>query len=121
MKLTDYKNEDALDLLADILDPFSEILADPEIIKMFKDKDATRIKAVQYLLKEHKKPILQIMARLDGVPVEQYEINLLDIPKKLLEILNDKELIGFFRSQGQTMASGSFGSAMENTTETGEA
>lgn len=120
MKLTDYKNEDALDLLADILDPFSEILADKEIIKMFQDKNATRIKAVQYLLKEHKKPILQIMARLDGVPVEQYEINLLDIPKKLLEILNDKELIDFFRSQGQTMAGGSFGSVTENTTETGE-
>lgn len=121
MKLTDYKNEDALDLLADILDPISEILTDPEIIKMVKAEKTDKIKAVQYLLKQHQKPIIKIMARLDSVPVEQYEVNILSIPKKLLEIMNDKELIDFFRSQGQMMASGSFGSVTENTEETGKA
>jgi len=115
MKLSEYKNEDALDLLADILDPLSEILTDEGVRQMAKDKDTTKIKAVQYLLKNQKKPIIQIMARLDGIPVEKYELDILSLPKKILEIMNDKELIDFFQQQGQMMASDISGSAMEST------
>lgn len=120
MKLSEYKNEDALDLLADILDPLSEILIDPEVQQIVKDKSTTKMKAVQFLLKSHPKEIMQIMARLDGVPVEEYELNIITLPKKLLEIFNDKELVSFFRSQGQMMAGDNFGSVMANTEETAE-
>lgn len=116
MKLSEYKNEDALDLLADILDPISDIFMDVEFREQI--KNANKMQIVQYLLKNHKKPILQIMARLDNIPVEEYEMNLLSLPKKLLEIVNDKELIDFFRSQGQMMANETSGSATVSTEET---
>jgi hypothetical protein len=119
MKLSEYKNEDALDLLADILDPLSEILMDSEFQKLTKES-GTKMKVVQFLLKNHKKHIIEIMARLDNVPVEEYEMNVLTFPKKILEIMNDKELVDFFRVQGQMMEDGISGPAMENTEETGE-
>lgn len=115
MKLSEYKNEDALDLLADILDPLSEILMDEGVRNLTKNKETTKMQAVKYLLKEHKKPIIQIMAIMDGVPVDKYEVNFLSLPKKLLEILNDQELIDFFHSQGQMMEKDNSGSAMANT------
>lgn len=118
MKLSEYKNEDALDLLADILEPISEIFADDEVKKLSLDKSTTKMKIVQYLLKNHKKPIIQIMARIDSVPVEEYEANVFTLPKKLLEILNDKELADFFGSQGQNVVKNISGSAMANTEET---
>lgn len=115
MKLTEYKNEDALDLLADLLEPLANILSDKEVQKLATDESATKLKAVQLLLKRHPKEIIQIMARLDNTPVEKYEINMLTLPKKLIELLNDKELISFFRSQGQMMVGNTFGSATAST------
>ena len=38
MKISDVKNEEALDLLADILEPASEIIADEEVKKAYKNK-----------------------------------------------------------------------------------
>ena len=44
MRLSDYKGEEALDVLSDIIDPITAILTDPEIQKLSKDKKAHVIK-----------------------------------------------------------------------------
>jgi hypothetical protein len=115
MKLMDYQNEDAIELLADIIDPVSVILSDAGFQKLITNPSVIRIKYVQYILKHFPKEIVQIMARLDGVPVEEYKLNVLTIPMKLLDMINDKELMDFFRSQGQLMVGNSFGSATAST------
>lgn len=117
MKLSEYKNEDALDLLADILEPISKILVDKQVQRLNLDDAKGRMEAVKYLLKSHKKEIIEIMARIDNIPLEQYEANILTLPIKLLELFNDEELISFFRSQGLMMGGNIFGSATESTEE----
>jgi hypothetical protein len=117
MKISEYRNEDALDLLADIIAPASAIIADPNFQK--KVQTEPKLTIVMYVLKNHKRSIVEILARLEGKTVKEYDANIVQMTKSLLEILNDEELKDFFLSQGQ-MTDGAFsGSAMESTEETG--
>ena len=99
MKLSDYKNEDAIEVIADILEPLSVIFTDDEIKK---EKDKNRMKAVSMALKKYKKEVIQILARIDDVSVDKYECNALSLPIKVLEVLNDKEFQDFLESLGLT-------------------
>lgn len=94
-KLSEYKNEEALDLLADLLVPLSNIMTDKKIGGKWKKN---RIEAVSYIIKNHKKSVIEIMARLENTPVKEYECNMVTLPVQILGILNDTELLGFFNS-----------------------
>ena len=113
MKLSDYKNEDALDLLADIIDPVSEIMTDKELQKAVKGQN--KLGVVKAIIKSHKTEILQILATLDGVPVEEYECNVFTLPVRIMELVNDKELASFFTSQEWTEEKTASIVPMENT------
>lgn len=113
-KLSEYKNEEAIELLADILEPVCEICADDEFQKSL---SKSKMEIVQTCMKKHSKALLKIMAVLDGVPFEEYHVNILELPVKVLQLLNDEELMNFFHSQGQMISSVASGSAMENTQE----
>jgi hypothetical protein len=117
MKLSEYKGDDALELLANILEPASEIIGDAEVKEMFTSK-APLLKVVKVILKNHKREVTEILAYLDGEDPETYEVGFMTLPIKLLQILQDKELLAVFQSQVQITADASSGSAMENTEET---
>lgn len=116
MKLSEIKGEAALDVLAEIIEPAVEIMADP-IIKQLAADDAPKIKFLKPIIKGHKKEIIQIMAALDGMDPGEYEkhINLFSLPAKVLEILNDPELVSLFTSQSLSMEEITSGSASVNT------
>lgn len=94
--LAEIKDEEALELLADILDPIIDIASDPKVKELISDENTSRVRVVQYVIKNHKKPIMLILAMLDGVPVEEYHCNVLTLPAKLLAIFNDPEVIKLF-------------------------
>lgn len=108
MKLTDIRGEAALDALADLIDPVASICSDPRIKAAIY---GSKMSAIKIMLKDHKKSVITIMAILDGVPVEEFEVNLLTLPVKLLEILNDPEVVGLFTSAEQTVGAKPSGSA----------
>lgn len=120
VKLSEYKNEQAIEILGKLLGPVSKIMTDIKVKKLFETKSATKVEMSQVLLANFSHEIIEILAILDDTPVEQYECNVFTLPKKLLEILNDKELSDFFSLQGQNLAQTSFGSAMANTEATEE-
>ena len=111
MKLSEYQGEAALELLAYLIEPAGEIMSDKEIGEVFKKN---RFKAIGLAIKNHKKAVMQIMATMDGVPVDEYKCNVFTLPVKILELLNDSELIRLFTYQGQTGGAKSSGSASEN-------
>lgn len=113
--LSEYKDEEALDLLADILEPVIDIFGDKEVSKEY--KEGRKLKAVQLAIKGHKKSVLLLLATLEGVPVEEYHCNIFTIPKALLEIFNDPELTGFFDVQSQENSDELSGSVTENIEE----
>lgn len=116
-KLSEIQNEEALDVLADILEPTIVIARDGEVKKKAKE---SRMAAIQYIMKNHKSALLKILATLEGVPIEEYKVNVIQIPVKVMELLNDEDMMNFFHSQGLTISDESSGSATVNTEADGQ-
>lgn len=112
-KLSEIYGEDALDVLADLIEPLSEFALDKTFVELIRKGD--KIKAVKHAIKEHKKAVLTVMAVLEDENPATYAPPLLRLPVMLLELFNDPELLVLFPS-GQTVTSS--GSASENTEET---
>ena len=123
MRLSDYKGEEALDVLADIIEPLTAILGDEEMQELAKQKNGAMIRYVKPMLKNHKKEVIEILARLENEPVETYreKITLVTLPLKVLDFINEPEVQSLFTSQVQSQVTSlaSFGSVTENT-EAGE-
>lgn len=112
-KLSEYKDEEALDLLADILSPTVEIMQDEAVQKFFNkgDENMTVADVVTLVIKSHKKAVMQIMAALEGVPSEEYHCSIFTLPAQLMQVVNDPDLRAFFALQGQTDSASTSGSA----------
>ena len=117
MKISDIKGEAALDAFADMIDPAMEIMTDPAISAAYEKPGTTRAQLVGLIVKSHKQSIIKIMAILDGEDPETYadKINILTVPAKLMEIINDPEMKSLFPLQARQKTSESFGPATVNT------
>ena len=72
-------------------------------------------KAAKVMLKGHAKAVKEILAALDGVPVDMYECNILTLPKKLIEIMSDPDVMSLFTSADVTEGATPSTSALEST------
>lgn len=115
MKLMEYKDEEALDLLAEILEPTMAIMQDKEVSKAYKSKDGGKMAAVIVAVKRHKEEIMTILAAMDGVPVKEYHCNILTIPQRVIEIISDPEIKSFFSSAVSMVSGNASGGATEDT------
>jgi hypothetical protein len=113
MKLSDIKGEQALDAMADLIDPITEIAQDKILVGLIRAKNYAE--AVKLGLKKHKRALLTVLAILNQQDVETYEPTLAEIPKMLLDLFNDKELVDLFSSQANTTEKTSYSSVTENT------
>ena len=122
MKLSDYKGEEAIEVLADIIEPLTAILGDKDLREFVADNKGKKIPRIAYIkpiLKNHPKEVIEVLAGIEKEPVEEYEkkVNILTLPMKLLELVNDPQMQSLFTSQGQTDMNlkPHSGSATENT------
>lgn len=113
MKLSDIKGERALNAIVDLIDPVTIIMLDKEIVDCYKS-DQPKIILVKKLISNHSKEVLTILAILNEENPETYEPSLIELPKMLLELVHDEELMNLFHSQGQMMEDESFGSVSES-------
>ena len=100
-KLSCYKDDEALDLLADIMEPAAIILTDPAVKEAW--GTGNRLKVAKAAIKNHKQQVMEILAVMEGVPVEEYHCNVFTLPMRVIEILNDQDLLSGFSSQAQEM------------------
>ena len=118
-KLSDYQDEQALDLLADCFEPAVNILTDEAFAKAF--DGGRRIEAVKIAIKNHKPDVMAVLAAMEGVPVREFHCSVLTLPMRLGEvigeIMNNPEVMAFFTQQGKKKSGTAFGSAMESTEE----
>jgi hypothetical protein len=114
-KLSEYKGIEAIEILGNIIEPINDIMLDKQFKYLIENTTGNTLPVIQYLLKYHAKEIHEIMAILEGVPVEEYEPNIVTLPLMLMEILSDKDILSLFQSQGQTTDIEPSGSVMENT------
>lgn len=118
-KLSDYKGEEAIELMADIIEPLAVILADEAVQKLAKAGEKAPVKYVKPMLKNHSAEVIEVLARIADEPVEEYneKVNVFTLPAQLLALVNDPQVRSLFTLQGQTAVTSlaSFGSATENT------
>lgn len=98
-RLSDIKGEEALDVIADIIEPATEIMADKDFQKVARERNIP--KAASVAIKNHKKAVLTVLAVLDGEDPATYEPTLVSIPMKLIELFNDPELVSLFTPSDQ--------------------
>lgn len=108
-KLSDFKGEQAIEVLADIIEPFATIMADSDIQKLAKEATEKRksVQPIQYIkiaLKNHTHEVLEIMARIHEQPVDEYAetVNVISLPMEILAIVNDEAIKSLFTSHRQT-------------------
>ena len=112
-KLSEIKGKEALKVLAKIVNEVSKICIDEEIISFA--KASNKIKIVECLLDKYPDEILNVMAALEGIDPKEYEPSLTEIPKNILEMLNDPDLVMLFQSQDTVTSSGSATESTEAT------
>lgn len=113
MKLSEIKGEHAIEVIALIIEPATEIMTDQEFVEIARKRNIP--KAVSVALKNHKRAVLEILAAIDGEDIETYHPSLLSIPAKLLDLFNDPELMALFTPSDQTGATEPSGPLSENT------
>lgn len=113
INLTEF-NEQSLDILAAIFDPYTELMKDAEFVKLF---TSNAYEAIKYACIKHKKEVIEIGAALSGVPVEEYVVNPFTLPITLFTTIGAYSKINasLFTSQAQSKEDASSGSAMVNT------
>lgn len=118
MRLSDIKGEAAIDAVADLIDPVSEIAGDKKIVELF--RSGQRLKAISGALKGHRRAVIEILAILNQKTPEVYmnEITLASLPMQALDILNDPELAVLFTDAVETEKTSST-PATENTEASG--
>ena len=113
-KLSDYKDDEAIELWTDLLDPLSEILTDMEIRKVIQS-GKSKMEIAKNILKLHKKEAVDIMLRIDSTPLDGLNI-ILRLVALLSDIGDNEEIKSFFGYAEQAQTEGaSFGSPTENT------
>lgn len=122
MRISDYKGEKALYKLAEMLEPITVIMTDEEVRDNLRKKSG-RMAAVKAMISKHAHAVIEIFGILDDVDMtKDYDkyaetVTLISLPKRLLEILNDPDLMELFYSEGQNDSSASSGSRTVSTEE----
>lgn len=112
MRLSEIRGERALDVLADLLEPVTEIMTDKQVSAAY--QAGQRIKAVKAAIKNHKKAVIEILAVMDGADPETYEPKVVTLPMRFIELFSDEDFVSLFQSQARTTETSS-GSATGNT------
>jgi hypothetical protein len=89
-RILDARGDEALDVLAELLEPVGNIAKDPEISgKMRTGGGGTILEFIASLLKTHKEDVIAIMALDDGVTVEEERrfVTALTIPGRLIRLI----------------------------------
>ena len=88
-RIVDARGEEALDVLADLLEPVSAIAADKEIAEISKNNGSVG-QLCAAILRRHKPEVMEIMAIDDGKTVEEESglLSVISVPARLLALMN---------------------------------
>lgn len=99
MKLSELKDEEAIKAIGKMIEPIGRICTDKEIQKAYKNKAST-FKVASMLCERHSHDVMICLAALEGKDVKDFHCNLISLPAKLIEVLNDEDCIELFTSAG---------------------
>ena len=116
--LADIKGDAALDLVADLIDPVTEVMSDPVVAAAYRGTEkepGSKAKAIKVAIKTHKKAITTILAIMDEEDPETYQPSAMVIPVRLMQILSDPDMNNLFTLPDQTSEENTSGSVSGNS------
>lgn len=97
MKITELKDEEMFEALADLIEPAGAVFGNEKIKEAIKaKKPAPIIGAIA--LRSCKKELKELLAAFNCTPVEEYHCTLISILKDLNELIEIPEVSDFFTS-----------------------
>lgn len=88
-------NEQAFDMLADLIDPMSRIAQNEKVKEVREKEGSTMIDVAKTIFKSCGNDLLEVFAVMDGEAIEGYTITASGAFGKLIAILNDEGLRSF--------------------------
>lgn len=121
-KLSEFKDDEAMDVLAEIIDPMVNMMKNKDFVLAIRgDREKkirpNRVEAIKIAITKNRSDVVKVMAVLNETPVEEFHYNLLTLPQMMVEMFNDKELMDFFGYRSEKDSETPFGSVTENTEE----
>lgn len=110
MRLSEFKDEKALQVISDLLEPIGRIAANPENAEA---KDLGVFEFVSTILRNSGKDVMTMLAILNEQDPADYHCTAASVMMDVFTMLDDPELMMLFGLQRQTPASS--GSASEST------
>ena len=102
MKLSDFKDEKAIEVVAKLLVPIGNIAINAKNVDA---RDKGRLAFASALLQNNPKDVLAMLAILNDQEPEDYHCNAADVLMNTFEMLSDQAFLGLFGLQSQTAAS----------------
>ena len=112
MKLSDFKDEKAVEVVANLLVPICKIVANRENAAARK---GTRLEFATALLKNNSAEVLEILAILNDQDPKEYHCTGASLMMNLFEVISDPEIMQLFGLQGKTTGPTCSGAQSENT------
>lgn len=110
MRLSEFKDEKAIEVVADLLEPIYNIVSNSKNAEA-KDKGVLPFAAA--MLKNSAKDVMAMLAILDDKDPKEYHCNAATVLGDIVNMLSDDELLQLFGLQSETLTSA--GSASANT------
>lgn len=114
MRLSDFRDDQATDVIAKLLEPVGTIAADERNASA---RSGGVFGFASALFRNNPREMMAIFAILNGEEPETYHCSAASLLYDLIEMLNDPELLALFGLRSRTAASS--GSVSENTTAEG--
>jgi len=112
MKLYEFKDEKAIEVVAALMEPIANIASNPEN-KKAKENGGTKVHFAAALLRNNSRDVMDMLAILNDQDPAEYHCTAASLISDVINVLNDPELFELFGLQRQTPASS--GSASEST------
>lgn len=114
-KLSDFKDEAAIVVVAELLSPIMTIFTNPKNQELKNEKNAFAM--FGGFFKNSPRAMMDIFAILSEEDPATYHCDGIDVAKNIVSLVSDQKLIELFVSQGQTGDAISSASVSENTEE----
>ena len=101
MKLSEIKGDRAIEVIAEIMEPISNLVSDPETKKALKNNGKEPIvKILPKIIKTHKDDIYKMLAILDGVTVAEYikDVTMVKLLNDFTDVIMDESIQSLFTS-----------------------
>lgn len=112
-KLSDFKDEKAMSVVADLMEPIMDIVGNENNKNAAKSKDG--IAMFKGFFKNSPRSMMDIFAVLSEIDPAEYHCDGVEVLQNIMQLASDEKMISLFTSQSQMGDATSSGDASENT------